>query len=181
MRWRIETWDTNGCLIRSAVFWCHTEKLLRYFLTSSNSQRHFQRQPLPSVPHCARRMGGMDPGRMWCTQTLSPSLPPSLHPSIHPSKSCLDERWQSWETSLRCHQMLPVNELVRNEWHMLHFKTSRSGPQSCISEQPAHTVSYTQCTAALWWWVMQKRMYTPGFRSKFRTWEQKDDLIFLYS
>lgn len=112
----------------------------------------------------------------WRTQSLSPSIPPSIHPSV--CKLCHDDRWQSWETSFCCCQMCPVNELVRNEWHMLHFKTSRSGPQSCISERPAHTVSYTQCMAALWWWVMQKRMYTLGFRSGFRTWERKDALYF---
>lgn len=114
--------DNNCSLIQIAVFKCHTMKLLRYFLPGSDPQRHIKSYDPQSASLHAQMIGGVDPGKMWCTQSLSLSIYPSIafvHPYANTSRNVY--RWQNRETSLCCHQMPPVNDEVSNEWHTMHF------------------------------------------------------------
>lgn len=102
-----------------------------------------------SASLCVQKMGGVDPGRMWRTQSLSPSIYPTtfhFHPPIRPqthNEMFTDDRWPSWETSLCCHELLPESDWETNgTWCTLD--PLRHGPQACISETAPPALSRTR-------------------------------------
>lgn len=110
--------DNNCCLIQPAVFKCHTENLLRYFLPGNNSQRHFQRQPWPSECLFMCTEGGRSLSRQ---DVVHPALL-SLHLSL--SSICKHALKCLLMTELRDKLLLPShdpNEWL-NKWHTMHFR-----------------------------------------------------------
>lgn len=70
-------------------------------------------------------MGGKDPGKMWRTQPLYPSIHLSIYPSFtHPSifkvLKCLPMTGDRAERQASA--AIGRMTLVRNEWHMMHFR-----------------------------------------------------------
>lgn len=109
--------DNNCSLIQIAVFKCHTVELLRYFQPHSEPQRHIKSYDPWSASLHVQMIGGVDAGRMWCTQSLSPYIYPSIdfiYPHPYANTFWNVYRWQNWETSL-CYHQIPHSEWLSEQ------------------------------------------------------------------